>query len=162
MRVIGFLGGSSLCELGPISDVDLFFDCIREFVIPKFPERKWEIITDRLYKRYIRIDELSAAAMMIDDAHEVFSSVSRSMVDWGCISSVSSRLNIDKETLAEIFEKYFENFSHCKESAEIFFETWKSYQPVRIVVADMPVFMKEKKRALEDYDIFEGIPFWKL
>lgn len=161
MRKIGFLGGSSLCELGPISDVDLFFYCIREFAIPKFPERNWNIIIDRLYRRYLRLDELSAAMMMMDNVREVFSSLPTSVVDWG-INKNSSSLNIDRSTLAEIFGKYFEEFKYCKESAEIFLENWDVYQPVRVVVSDMPEFMTDKKRDLADYDALDGLPFWKL
>ncbi|AUS44677.1 hypothetical protein CYD94_21240 (plasmid) [Ralstonia solanacearum] len=44
MRIIGFHGGSSLCELGTVSDVVLFFDCVRAFTAWKHPDRDWSLL----------------------------------------------------------------------------------------------------------------------
>jgi hypothetical protein len=162
MKTIGLSGGSSLSELGPASDVQLFFDCVEEFVVYKLPEQDWNILTDRLYRRYIRIDELAKAAEMMEQVKQVFANLSSSAVDWGGITGASAKTRLDpsRSTLAEVFAKYFENFAYCKESAEFFFKSWKIYQPVRIVVSDMPEFMKEKNRQLDDYEKLEGPPFW--
>jgi hypothetical protein len=167
MKTIALYGGGSLCELGPAADVQLFFDCVKEFVVHKFPEQDWSILTDRLYRRYIRMNELANAETMMGQIAQVFASLPNSAIDWDGITSPSEKTRLDpnKATLAEIFAKYFEHFAHCKESAEINYDAFKSYpgyqyDPVKMIVADMPEFMADKNRSLEEYDVLDGEPLW--
>lgn len=162
MKTIGLYGGSSLLELGPAADVQLFFDCVNRFVVPKKPECNWDIVTDRLYRRYLRAEELPVADKILNIARCVLVTVSTSEVDWGYISAPSSvtRLDPRKQTLGEVFSDYFEKFSRCRESAETFYKTFKTYQPVKIVVTDIPAFVTDKKRSPEEYDALSGAPFW--
>lgn len=70
---VGFHGGSSIFELGSPADVAFFFRCIECFVVPKTPASDWSTVSDRLYKWYLRQEELEAAIRLMKSAQEVFS-----------------------------------------------------------------------------------------
>jgi hypothetical protein len=164
MKIVGITGGSSLFELGPAIDVQLFFDCIGTYVEKKHPERDWKFLTDRLYRRYLRLEQLEMASELMAQVKRVFAGLSGDAIN--CQSrAANTRLDMENKTLSGVFEKYFESYAHCVESAKINYESLKSYpgykyEPVRLVLADQPWFLIEKKRPLEDYDALEGSPFW--
>ena len=166
MKTIGLTGGSTLCELGPTTEVQMFFDCLRMYVVQRRPDLNWALLTDRLYRRYLRLDELDVASELMGQAKQEFSSVTNQAIDWRNMSDgfATNRLEM-KGCLAETFDRFFESFTHCVESAKINYEGFKSYpgykyEAVRLVVADMPEFLADKKRPLEEYDALEGEPFW--
>ena len=72
MRMIGFSGGSSICELGPASDVVLFFDCLKAYVEQESQDQDWGLLTDRLYRRYLRLEELEKASSLMEQARQIF------------------------------------------------------------------------------------------
>ena len=162
MKNVGFHGGSSICELGPSADVALFFECLDAYAAKPHSGENWSLLTDRLYRRYLKQDELDEASALMKNAQEIFASVPSASVNWEGMSAVPSRsrLNPDQPNLADVFSKYFENFDYCVESAKVFFKSWKIYQPVRTVVSDLPDFMTDKKRPLDQYEALEGKPFW--
>lgn len=168
MRKIGFDGGSSLCELGPASDVVLFFDCLRTYAEQMHPEQDWSLLTDRLYRRYLRLDELEAASALMEQVRQLFAGLPASAVDWdpSILGNIEKTwLDPKQATLADVFRKYFEHFAHCVESARLGYETFKSYpgytyQPVRVVISDLPGFARDKNKPLAEYDELEGKPFW--
>lgn len=167
MRIVGLAGGGALCELGSVMDVRLFFDCLNTYVVEKHSEQDWSLLTDRLYRRYLRLEELDTASVLMAQVKQVFAAVSNKAINWQDMTAdpAKTRLDPSKETLAEIFGKYFECYAHCVESAKISYEGFKSYpgykyEAVRLVVADQPWFLVEKKRPLEEYDALEGDPFW--
>lgn len=162
MKNVGFHGGSSICELGPSADVALFFKCLDAYVATPHPEQDWSLLTDRLYRRYLKQDELDEASLLMKEALKIFARVDSASVDWRgiSVSPGGSRLDSDQATLADVFLKYFEGFDYCVESAKVFFKSWNIYQPVRTVVSDLPDFMVDKKRPLDQYETIEGKPFW--
>ena len=168
MKIVGLTGGGALCELGTAMDVQLFFDCLNTYAVEKYPEQDWGMLTDRLYRRYLRLEDLDIASALMAQVKQVFATLSNKAINWQnvAVDSTKTRLDPSKETLAEIFGKYFDNFAHCVESAKISHEGFKSfpgytYEAVRLVIADQPWFLAEKKRPLEEYDALEGEPFWK-
>jgi hypothetical protein len=163
MRTIGFFGGSTMNELGPVADVQLFFDCIGTVMAPTASDRNWPLLTDRLYRRYLCREELGAAQELMHEVQKRFGTVPSSKVDWAAVTAPTaiSRLDPSQATLAEVFSAYFEGFAMCRKSAEMFFETWQSYQPVKIVITDLPDFFIDKDRPPEEYESLEGEPLWK-
>lgn len=163
MKTIGFSGGSSLCELGTVSDVVLFFDCINYFLVKKLPELNWNLLTDRLFRRYLRLNELQDTLILMEQVKQQFSNLPSSAIDWKMeLIGDKSRTWLDptQENLAGVFSKFFNHFAHCVESAQLFYDTWSEYQPVRTVRTETAWFMVEKLRPLEEYDALEGSPFW--
>ena len=169
MKNIGFYGGGLILELGPVADVRLFFDCISAFVSQRYPERGWHLLTDRLYRRYVTQVDLDATEGLMKEVRKHFCALQSSSVNWSATndSSAITCLDQNKPTLDKIFERYFSSFHDCAISAKINYEGFKSYpgyryQPVQVVVSDIPEFFEDKSRALEDYDALGPTdpPFW--
>ena len=65
MRNVAFYGGGAICELGPVSDVVLFFDCIHAFVAAERDGIDWTLLTDKLYRRYLCDEEFAPAVSLM-------------------------------------------------------------------------------------------------
>ncbi|QQC64328.1 hypothetical protein [Paraburkholderia ginsengisoli] len=164
MRTIGFDGGHSIYELGPAQDVVLFFECVKAYAEHDHPETDWSLLTDRLYRRYLRREELRPALGLMMQVQEIFAlKPAKSAIEWNpnMLGDLQkSWLSSDQATLADVFERYFERFEKACNSAESFFESFSIYQPVRVVISDTPGFMRDKNKPLAEYDALEGKPFW--
>jgi hypothetical protein len=163
MMNVGFFGGPSIAALGPAADVQLFFDCVAAFAVPALPDRDWPLLTDRLYRRYVRREDLESTQALMTETQKRFGTVPSSKVDWTGMAARNAvtRLDPSKPTLADVFAGYFQLFAHCRESAEIYFQTWQQYRPVKIGITDLPDASSEKNRPAGEYDSLEGEPFWK-
>ncbi|MCP5326861.1 MAG: hypothetical protein H7A09_11140 [Oceanospirillaceae bacterium] len=164
MRKIGFDGGHTVYELGPVSDVVLFFDCINTFVVSQDGD-DWSLITDSLYRRYLKQDELERASILMGKLQKNFLNLTASSVEWDEVFKGDRELTwLDPEqgTLGAIFSRYFDLFSKAISSAISFFVEFNIYQPVRIVISDMPGFFIDRNRPLKDYDelVLDDYPFW--
>lgn len=162
LKRVGFDGGSFLFELGPPTDVLVFFRCVQAFADEAYRQHGRQVIPQRLYGRYLRKNELTIASDEMNCIKTFFSRIVCSTVDWLALEhrSANTELDLAQPTLADVFSRYFDGFEKCVESANVFFETWGIYQPVRIVICDMPDYMTEKKRPLAEYDGNEDAPFW--
>lgn len=168
MKTIGFTGGSAVCELGSVIDIQIFFDCLNAVVVPKYPEKDWSLLVDSLYKRYLNVNDVDKAAELMEEVKRTFAAQStQSVLQYIPKETIDfTSLDLKKNTLDQVFEKYFEHFSHCVQSAKINYEGFKSYpgykfETVRLVITDQPWYMIEKKRPLEEYDSLDDEPFWK-
>ena len=137
---IGITGGSTLIVLGDREEVRGFFD--RIFGIDETLSDEAKLVFDRLYRRYLRPSELAAASRLLSD--------------------VASGLPHEAR---EFHTTFMRSFDKCAESAVLNFEAFREsdgylYEPVRLVVADLPQFSVEKARRLRDYDELVGDPFW--
>ncbi|WP_082928441.1 hypothetical protein [Cupriavidus gilardii] len=163
MRKIGFHGGHTIYELGPVPDVVLFFECLSIYVERQHPEQNWSLLTDRLYRRYLRLEELDAASALMEQARAIFAGVPCSVVEWDprmLGNEDKTWLDPTLPTLADVFGKYFEHFRSARTSAESFQMAFNVYQPVRVVISDLAGFARDKKKPLVEYDMLDGTPFW--
>lgn len=106
------------------------------------------------------------------EAFFMFSKLPISSVEAGISAmakSDGSYLKVDaSHTLADLFERYFSAFRHCANSAVSNYKAFSAYptytfQAPRIIRADMPRMIIEKKRQLAEYDKLNSdcLPFWK-
>jgi hypothetical protein len=169
MKTIGLAGGGLLSELGSKTDIHLFFVCLNTYVVAKHSEQDWSLLSDRLYKRYLRLNELDAALVLMEEVRKIFAALPSNAIDWqdyeATKATTNNRLDTSKGTLADVFEKFFEKFMRCCEAAKISYEMFKSYagyeyEPVRFIVTDIPWSTAESMRSLEEYDALDGEPFW--
>lgn len=164
MRKIGFDGGHSIYELGPAPDVALFFECVKTYAEQNHPEQDWSLLTDRLYRRYLRREELKPALVLMSQVQEIFAQQpARTAIEWDAAMLANpekSWLNPEQSRLADVFSKYFEHFVNACGSAESFVEAFNIYQPVRVVISDLAGFARDKNKPLAEYDALEGEPFW--
>lgn len=162
MANVGFTGGSLLCEEGPPSDMVVFFNCLRLCAAEAGPSSGELALVDRLYRRYLKLDELDAALTFMTKAKDRLAQASAAKFDWteAGLDPARTQLILSGSTLAAVFEKYFQDFPRCVDSARSFFARWNIHQPVRVVKSHVTDFTDEKKRPLEEYDQLDGDPFW--
>ncbi|MEC5343320.1 hypothetical protein ABRZ24_12030 [Brenneria populi] len=170
MRNIGLSGGDLLVELGTRNDFVLFFECIKGVTAWKFPDRDWSLLLDRLYRRYLCQKDISVAREQMEHIRKIFATLPSASIQWDSDmmdDPERSKLNINKPRLSDVFSRYFDAFIECAESAEINYSMFKShpgyeYEAVKIVISDLPWFIEDKNRPLEQYDALgpNDPPFW--
>ncbi|MGN5479978.1 hypothetical protein ACTMU2_33565 [Cupriavidus basilensis] len=142
----------------------LFFECLRIYAEQEHPDQDWSLLTDRLYRRYLRLEELDKASSLMEKARQIFAQQpAASAVEWNAKmlgSAEKSWLNPNQPTLADVFAKYFESFTTARGSAESFLQAFNIYQPVRVVISDLPGFARDKNKPLAEYDALDGKPSW--
>jgi hypothetical protein len=161
MKHVGFHGGSSIRELGSASDMLCFFLVLSN--IAGLSEEDL-LLLDRLIRKYLRMEELASASVMMSSAKRALSATPIDMdvlkdLGW---TEENEYLNAKGDNLAEMFIKYFMAFEHCVESARGFFDDWGTYQPVQAIISDMPKYWDDAMRPLEEYDSLgpSDPPFW--
>ncbi|MBT0731144.1 hypothetical protein [Rosenbergiella nectarea] len=134
MRHIGFMGGSSLVELGTASEMIEFLD----FFNKKMGDHENNEISSRLYNKYIKFEQLEKLDSIVKD--------------------IKLALSPDEDK----YLKYLSGIEMCIESAKTFYNSWGIYQPLKITVTDAPYYIEDKNRPLEQYDILKPneSPFW--
>lgn len=168
MYKVGFTGGSSIVEVGSANGMNAFFALIREST-RRSPERDWSLISDRLFKRYVRQEDLQSTKRDLEDIRALFSVVQATEVNkvLGMEELASASLTKGAESLSESFSRYFDAAFHCIESAEVNFamfgsapEYEYSYEPVIVIRSEMPAYLVDSRIPLSDYDELTGNPFW--
>ena len=67
----GFHGGNSIWELGSQRDMVVFFACLDRLARPSLSEAGRFVLFDRLFKRYLRPEDLDEAVSGDDDRARV-------------------------------------------------------------------------------------------
>ena len=151
---IGYIGGGIIIDLGTDSDMRLFFDCISYYLPPKYPQENWSILTDRLYRRYLKLEELDIAESLMKLVEEEFKQLDRKAVDWSKTKSgkVKSDLDITKATLFDIFSDYFSAFYRCIEFAVYENKHSNFYRPIMVAITTIPHAIAYGKIPLSVFD----------
>lgn len=160
---IGYLGINSIMNLGTRSDVVLFFDVIKAYPVFDNPEIDFSLVTDRLYKRYVRFEDLDKTHELMKFIGESFKALPPSCVEWSPVQTIENgRTNLDnsKSTLYEVFQDYFECFDELVASAKYFYEDDGSYRPIKIARTTTPYYVYFKRIPLEYYDNLNEKPYW--
>jgi len=136
-------------------------------LINRYSGQDWGLLTDRLYRRYLRIDELEQARELMKKVKEIFSEITNDEVDWG--QGIQGDINktwldAQQPTLDMIFSKYFDCFENAVNSAMTFYKEYNEYFPVRLSISNSIIFVLEDKRPLNQYDelAVTDKPFWLL
>lgn len=159
MKTVGFHGGCDLIELGTICDVKSFFYCVNEFVDVEKSSR-FKVITNRLYKHYIALEQLDLALSVMDEIKIFFSEINPSKIDWEQLIEQETRLDITRSNLAEVYGNYFEKFIRVVEVAKLFNKEFELYKAVKIVITDAPEYSSFTRLSLDKYDALIGEPLW--
>lgn len=124
-----------MVELGSPSEMDDFFS----FCFNNLKGNKNHAVLDRLYRKYVRFEEL-------DEINKI-------------IQELNGYLSPD---VKDKYSKYISGIETCIESAKLFYESWNIYQPVRVGITDIPFYIDDKRRPLNQYDALgpEELPFW--
>ena len=161
---IGFAGGGIMSDLGTDSDMQLFFECISYYVPSKYPDQNWSIITDRLYRRYLKLEELDDAESLMKIVEKEFRQLNRESVDWSNVESGETQSDLDrsKPTLFEIFSRYFRSFYRCIEFALLEYNDLKFYRPIMVSITTIPDYYNYEKISLSVFDNLKSDdkPIW--
>ncbi|GHA79690.1 hypothetical protein GCM10009007_20810 [Formosimonas limnophila] len=164
VKDIGFLGMNSIYSLGPPVDVRLFFDCIRFFVVPKYSKEDWGLVTDRLYKRYVRFEDISETKRLFEIIREEFLKISSNEINWTkdfLNGNIVTKLDLKSTTLLNLFARYFWAFDKHMEFVDFSVKSKLDYYtPIKIGRAEITWSIYENGRPLAEYDELEGEPFW--
>jgi len=162
MKNVGFCGGNSILEIGPVADMQAFFYGIQIAALRLPPGEDSTILTDRLYKRYLRLDELDQATHILQKIQKIMQQIPTKRVDWGDFKWDKSYTKLDKskKTLAELLERYFNSAYNIISAAQHFEKIFKEYTPVMTAVTDLPRVITDRDRPLAEYDALEGDPIW--
>lgn len=159
MKTIGFDGGANLAELGDVKDVESFFYCINKYSSSGLIN--FSLITERLYKHYIALDDLDSALNVMIEIRVAFKKVDTSSVNWEGLIGEDTRLDTQKPNLEAVYTRYFNAFIDVVEMAKLCSSELGFYRPVKIVVTDTPYYMSYDKLSLEEYDAVVGKPLWQ-
>ena len=161
---IGLIGGGIINNLGTDSDMQLFFECISYYVLSKYPDQNWSIITDRLYRRYLKLEELDDAESLMKIVEKEFRQLNRESVDWSNVESGETQSDLDrsKPTLFEIFSRYFRSFYRCIEFALFEYNDLKFYRPIMVSITTIPDYHNYEKISLSVFDNLKSDdkPIW--
>lgn len=164
--IVGFKGGPRIKEVGPRFDMWAFFEAVAEKLENDDLGSRFPLVGDRLYKRYIRLEEMESVKEEMDI---IKSELEKIYLDnWletklepdETIEKMGTRLNLKAENLADLFEPFFSGFYKTYETALFFHKEDNEYYPLKIVYTDLPYYAFDKRRPLEDYENLEGDPFW--
>ncbi|GGF21934.1 hypothetical protein GCM10011611_29990 [Aliidongia dinghuensis] len=162
MPNVGFFGGHTVHELGPAADMQAFFACVNIAASRLHLDPASLSLIDRLYRRYVRLEELQATALVIERIRAVMAAIPPQNVDWNSITPPygATKLDISKPNLADLFSRYFLALDDATKSAESFYKKFGKYRPVLTIISDMPRFVIDEKRPMSDYDTLQGEPIW--
>jgi hypothetical protein len=138
---IGFSCFGNLLQVGNVFFFLSFFGEVKKIIkTGEIPQKYIHLICDRLYKRYIKEEDLAATTEAMDFIAEKFKSVTKTFEENEHMFSCYKRiLKKDKFFRIDEGEKYF---------------------PIRIVVAELPHCVIDNHRLLSTYDTHDGPPFW--
>ena len=161
MTSVGFCGGTSVLELGPASDMQVFFGCV-ELAVALLPSGDGGLLTDRLYRRYLRLDQLDAAAKALEQVSDILSAVPTKDIDWASMhwNPASTKLTLSAPTVDQVVDRYLRGAQKRIGGARSFEKRFRVYQPVMTIISDLPRFVIDEKRPLAEYDALEGEPMW--
>jgi len=156
---MGFRGRTFTFDLGPGSDMVLFFICLNRFAPEKHPELDWTLLTDRLYRRYIRKNELDDATVLMEKLKNIFAEIPTSLLPK---MTNETKLDFSQPNLAMLFERFFRAFLSVRERALISDENFEEYLPVRVMPLNTGYLIRERNRPLEELDALSDTdpPFW--
>lgn len=160
---IGFHGGNSIWELGSWQDMVVFFACLDRLAGPSLSETGRLVLFDRLFKRYLRPEDLDEAvsAMTIARQHFELTAVDDAQLTELGLDKDDTVLRLDQANLAQVFERYFEAIFDCIESYKLGKQTFGYYyNPVKVSRTALPGFAQYKARDTKLYDELIGPPYW--
>lgn len=66
MSMVGFCGGGLLHESGTPNEIQIFFDTLNAVEQVTRNDLGWSLVLDRLYRRYVRFDDIDKTKQVMD------------------------------------------------------------------------------------------------
>ena len=160
---VGFHGGNSIWELGSWQDMVVFFACLDRLTRSTVSKARRFVLLDRLFKRYLRPEDLDEAVSAMTIAREQFQlvAVRNAELEQLGLDKADTDLQLDETNLAKMFERYFDAVPRCIESYRLGKQAFGYfYNPVKISHTDLPDFAEDEARDMSLHDELTGSPYW--
>lgn len=164
---IGASGGGYFGDIGTKVEMKIFFNAIAKYSRIYDQYTDYDLILDRLYKRYLKLEELSTATTLLNRIKDIFAKimVPKEYLDFAIKNEASTSFNLKANNLMIFFDKYFEAILDYIAKALYNHEYYKkigeySYQRVMICHTDVVPATVASMRPDELYDKLEGDPYW--
>lgn len=133
MNKVGFLYTATISQVCQPDEMLQFFQTLK--VIKKSKKVNLEILSQRLYKKYLTFDQLDKTK---EELQLVQKLISRQKIEQNICDSLNKAI----------------------ESSQYFMENGEDYDPIRIAITEMPASFDDEFRDLSEYDNLQGPPFW--
>ena len=157
----GLYGGGHLLVLGTKNDMTSFYRLIHHYC--KDIENI-ELISDRLYKKYVKKDDVDKTLDVMYLIGESFKKVSIESLENKKDYIIDSALNWKKDTLFDVYENIFKGFSEITIDFNYSIEDYgfSSKLLIKTVIVNIPYtnWIKELPQELFDNLTDEDEPFW--
>jgi len=139
-----------------------FFNCIRLVSSRLLPDLDSSLLTDRLYRRYLKLDELDATTDLLARLQETLIGLPADSVNWSEFGWEESSTGLDPtlKNIAEVLARHLDGAVDLIRNAKKFEKRFHIFKPVITIITDTPRFYAERNRSLVDYDALEGEPMW--
>jgi len=163
MKQVGFVGGKTVPGGGTPQDMAALYALVQVYGRSEgVPDL--ELLTDRLYRRYLRLEEIDRAMEAMGQIKKLFDAQpSAEKEDLFTNAHIQNMLrNVRQSAIDNRFSKYFAAFEECASSASYTARiVGANYQPVMTAVTSLPeCYDSYLNRPLEEFDKLEGLPFW--
>jgi len=156
--------------IGPVSDVKAFFECIDIYIYPSKLSYPIELITDKLYKRSVKFEELDDTLALMLEVEEQLKQIKTKDVDWEETSYVpeNNDLDLSGDNLGKIFYGFFrafegavDNTKFCKNSPKKNLYKDSNFS-VRLVCSDTPFHWVDGEITDAQFDALpeDAEPIW--
>ncbi len=164
---VGITGGGMIRYLGNKEEMQEFFHLIDRYTKEYDSNTDYNLILDRLYKRYLKLEELEETKRLLNRIQNIFFKIpcDAEYIRFLNTNMESSSVNFKAKNLKEFFEEYFYIILKTIDSAIFDHEYYKkkgefSYRRVRITKQDIVQHTIDEMRPNEIYDNLEGEPYW--
>jgi hypothetical protein len=166
-RIVGFLGSHSICEVGTVGYMCAFFGVIRMIAArhPEVPD--WDLLTDRLYKRYVRPADLERTRQLTARAYAEAAGMLTTTIDFRPLgwTPVPTEEKVKLPTLALVFADAFRSFDATASSAIYAREhspEWPRGHVVRTLTTSIALMNIDEKQTFDMLDARgpDDPPFW--
>lgn len=164
---IAISGGGIMLEIGSEVEMQMFFNAIAKYSKIHDPNTDYNVILDRLYKRYLKLEEVSLANALLKRIQIIFTKivVPQEYIDFAIKNAQATSFHVKSNNLSEYFRRYFATAQSAIQNALYNHESKKkagkfSYRKVLISHSDIVSSTIAKMRPDELYDSLEGEPYW--
>ena len=162
--LVAVCGGGNVKQLGLTSEVVAFFIHVRRFASTSLGPEQQNLLLDRLYRRYLRIEEVESSLAALTIVQRCFEGIRSGDVDWKALGVDLSkpRFQSPDTSLAFVWSDLIRRVTECGDASIYFCHSAKSrfLDPVRLSRSDFASLDREKKRPLGEYDALDGPRFW--
>ncbi|QDE40905.1 hypothetical protein FIV34_17650 [Luteibacter pinisoli] len=146
---VGFIGGSYMYDLGDRERMLTLSRLVKE-VASTHPHG--DDLHEKIFRTFVPLSDLPEARTLMQHVRETLR---------------GARFTGDGPSYGRpydeaVFGPYFDAFEECALSCADFFEDWGKLKPVRVARVDMPAYLADTGRSLEEIAALSGFdePFW--